>query len=132
MASKKLMDLLNMAIAREIQVSIQYMWQHVLATGIKGVAVEDIFKKTAISETMNVEFRAEFLNAFNHQNFYFGRSAASGNGGVRGFLGAGATNGEPASINSGTFGRIFNAYQDTSTTNDPGGRLIQFVICFNF
>jgi hypothetical protein len=91
-----------------------------------------LVKKTFISETMNVEFRTEFLNAFNHQNFYFGRSAASGNGGTRGFLGAGSTNGEHASINSGTFGRIFNAYQDTSTTNDPGGRLIQFVIRFNF
>ncbi|MBP2684670.1 MAG: hypothetical protein H6Q79_2709, partial [Deltaproteobacteria bacterium] len=33
MASKKpsaeLLDLLNQAIAREIQVSVQYMWQHV-------------------------------------------------------------------------------------------------------
>lgn len=27
--SKALLDLLNKAIAREIQVSIQYMWQHV-------------------------------------------------------------------------------------------------------
>lgn len=91
-----------------------------------------LVKKTRITETADVEFRAEFLNAFNHQNFYFARSAASGNGGTRGFLGAGATNGEPANINAGTFGRIFNAYQDTSTTNDPGGRLIQFVVRFNF
>ena len=34
MASKKLMEMLNKGIAREIQVSVQYMWQHVLATGI--------------------------------------------------------------------------------------------------
>ncbi|MEM3581585.1 MAG: ferritin, partial [Candidatus Bathyarchaeia archaeon] len=29
MASKKLLEMLNDAIAREMQVSIQYMWQHV-------------------------------------------------------------------------------------------------------
>jgi len=29
MASKKLMDKLNEAVARELQVSVQYMWQHV-------------------------------------------------------------------------------------------------------
>ena len=43
-ASKKLMDLLNRAIAREIQVSVQYMWQHVLWSGIKGFAVKDELK----------------------------------------------------------------------------------------
>jgi len=43
-ASKKLMDLLNKAIAREIQVSIQYMWQHVLWRGVKGFAVKDALK----------------------------------------------------------------------------------------
>lgn len=30
------------------------------------------------------------------------------------------------------FGRITAAYQDISTTNDPGGRPIQFVLRFNF
>ncbi|MDH4221748.1 MAG: ferritin-like domain-containing protein, partial [Candidatus Bathyarchaeota archaeon] len=37
--SKKLVELLNRGIARELQVSIQYMWQHVLVTGINSVAV---------------------------------------------------------------------------------------------
>jgi len=36
--SDKLKDLLNKAIAREIQVSIQYMWQHIQVVGVKGVA----------------------------------------------------------------------------------------------
>ena len=31
--SDELLDLLNQAIAREIQVSVQYMWQHVLWKG---------------------------------------------------------------------------------------------------
>ena len=34
-ASKELLDLLNKAIARELQVSIQYMWQHVLWRGLR-------------------------------------------------------------------------------------------------
>ena len=31
-----------------------------------------------------------------------------------------------------TFGRFTDAYQDISTTNDPGGRLVQLVVRFNF
>jgi len=49
-APKELMDLLNQAVAREIQVSVQYMWQHVLWKGVKGFAVKDALKKIAIEE----------------------------------------------------------------------------------
>jgi bacterioferritin len=49
------MDLLNKGIARELQVSIQYMWQHVLAKGIESVAVEDIFREIAITEMKHAE-----------------------------------------------------------------------------
>jgi len=66
MASKKpsaeLLDLLNQAIAREIQVSVQYMWQHVLWKGVQGYAVKDAFKATAISEMKHAEAIAERLN----------------------------------------------------------------------
>jgi len=62
MASEKLKELLNRAIAREIQVSIQYMWQHVLAVGIKSAAVEEIFKKTAITEMKHAKAIAERLS----------------------------------------------------------------------
>lgn len=61
-ASKELLDMLNQAIAREIQVSVQYMWQHVLWTGIKGFAVKDVFKKFAIQEMKHAEAIAERLN----------------------------------------------------------------------
>jgi len=61
MVSEKLKELLNRGIAREIQVSVQYMWQHVLATGIKGAAIEDIFKETAITEMKHAEAIAERL-----------------------------------------------------------------------
>ncbi|MBW6502745.1 ferritin-like domain-containing protein [bacterium] len=66
MASKKpsaeLLDLLNQAIAREIQVSVQYMWQHVLWRGVQGYAVKDAFRSTAISEMKHAEAIAERLN----------------------------------------------------------------------
>ena len=59
--SDKLRDMLNQAIAREIQVSIQYMWQHVQVMGVKGVAVQDKFKQTAIVEMKHAEKIAERL-----------------------------------------------------------------------
>ncbi len=59
--SDKLRDLLNKAIAREIQVSIQYMWQHIEVMGVKGVAVQDKFKQTAIVEMKHAEKIAERL-----------------------------------------------------------------------
>ena len=59
--SEKLKGMLNNAIAREIQVSIQYMWQHVQVIGVKGVAVQDQFKKTAITEMKHAEKIAERL-----------------------------------------------------------------------
>jgi len=55
------MELLNRGIARELQVSVQYMWQHVLATGIESAAVEDIFRKIAITEMKHAEEIAERL-----------------------------------------------------------------------
>ena len=61
MASKKLIELLNRGIARELQVSIQYMWQHVLAKGVESAAVEDIFREIAITEMKHAEEIAERL-----------------------------------------------------------------------
>jgi hypothetical protein len=77
-----------------------------------------VVKKFKFSETVNFEFRAEFLNAFNNINFLIA-SAANDVNTVGGF-------------GTATFGQTTNAYQDTSTTNDPGGRLIQFVGRINF
>ena len=61
MESKKLMEFLNRGIARELQVSIQYMWQHVLAKGVESAAVEDIFREIAITEMKHAEAIAERL-----------------------------------------------------------------------
>lgn len=75
-----------------------------------------LVKKTRITEKTNLELRAEFLNAFNNTNFLIGSAANDVTGQGIGL----------------TFGQTNSAYQDTATTNDPGGRLIQFVIRVNF
>ena len=65
MVSQKLLEFLNKGIARELQVSIQYMWQHVQVTGMDGAIVEDIFRKTAIAEMKHAERLAERLDYLN-------------------------------------------------------------------
>lgn len=62
MASKKLKDKLNQAIAMELQVSVQYMWQHVTITGINAESVGGVFKDIAIVEMKHAEEIAERLD----------------------------------------------------------------------
>jgi bacterioferritin len=59
--SKALLDKLNDAIAREMQVAIQYMWQHVQWGGVKGFAVHDELQSIAITEMKHAEAIAERL-----------------------------------------------------------------------
>ncbi len=59
--SRALLDQLNDAIARELQVSIQYMWQHVQWGGVKGFAVQNELKSIAIAEMKHAEAIAERL-----------------------------------------------------------------------
>jgi len=77
-----------------------------------------IDKHTRITERVDLELRADLLNAFNNPNFYYGGSASSST----------ATK----TLTSTTFGRITSAYQDISTTDDPGGRILQLVARVNF
>jgi len=76
-------------------------------------------KKFIIDEKRNIEFRATFLDALNMPNFRVGGWAADVVS-----LGVGGS----------TFGQLGNgsAYQDLSTTNDPGGRLIDLMLRINF
>ncbi len=78
----------------------------------------NLTKKTKITERINVEFRADFLNAFNNINFL-----------VQSPNNASST---IAGLGTDTFGQITQAYRDVSTTNDPGGRMIQFALRLNF
>jgi bacterioferritin len=53
--------MLNGAIAREIQVTVQYMWQHVQWQGVKGYATKDAFESIAKQEMKHAEMIAERL-----------------------------------------------------------------------
>jgi len=61
MTSKNLLEMLNKAIASEMQVSIQYMWQHVQWRGVKGFAVQEELKSIAVQEMKHAEMIAERL-----------------------------------------------------------------------
>ena len=63
-ASTALTEMLQQAIAREIHVSVQYMWQHVMAKGLESAEIADVFEDVAVSEMKHVEKIAERL-------FYF-------------------------------------------------------------
>jgi hypothetical protein len=78
-----------------------------------------LIKKVTFSENKNLEFRVEALNVINNQNFKVGSFAAD-------------TVSLAGTYSNPTFGQTTVAYQDTSTTTDPGGRLLQFVLRFNF
>ena len=60
MSSKEFLEKLNKAIARELQVSIQYMWQHVSWKHPKK-EIRDEVKKIAIVEMRHAEDIAERL-----------------------------------------------------------------------
>ncbi len=64
-ASATLTDMMNKAIAREIQVSVQYMWQHVMAKGLESAEIADVFEDTAITEMKHAEKIAERIFYFN-------------------------------------------------------------------
>lgn len=61
MGKSELIELLNRAIARELAVSVQYLWHHVMAVGMKSPDVKDILKEIAIAEMKHAEKVAERL-----------------------------------------------------------------------
>lgn len=79
-----------------------------------------VAKRIRFTETANLELRLEFLNAFNNINFQPGAAANDVN-----------TFGS-ATLTQTTFARMTAAYQDLSTTSDPGGRVGQIVVRINF
>jgi hypothetical protein len=77
----------------------------------------NVLKRTRITERFNVEFRAQFLNAFNIANFFLSSLADASSSGI-----------------GAQFGQTRTAFRDitVSGTNDPGGRLIEFQLRLNF
>jgi hypothetical protein len=76
-----------------------------------------LVKKTSIHERINLEFRAQALNAFNLTNF---------------LLFVPGSNIPGASTIGTSFGQTTGAYRDLSNTNDPGGRILEFSMRLNF
>jgi hypothetical protein len=77
-----------------------------------------VMKRVQIREKMNFELRANFLNAFNQSSIT---------------IRAPGDNSDTETIGA-SFGQTRNAFRDFSVsgTNDPGGRLIEFQLRFNF
>ena len=80
-----------------------------------------VIKRFSLGEKRNIELRATFLDALNKPNFRVG-----------------GWNSDVVSLTSSSFGSTFgilpsgSAYQDISTTNDPGGRIVDLMFRFNF
>jgi TonB dependent receptor len=77
-----------------------------------------LVKRTQIKERLNLEFRAEALNVFNHPNIELPSGAATG-GTINTTIGT-------------TFGQTTTAFRDLNNTNDPGARSLEFVLRLNF
>lgn len=78
-----------------------------------------VLKKIAIGERRNIELRATFFDVLNRTNWRIGNWTGNVNN-ITAF--------------TGTFGQLGNgtSYQDPSGSNDPGGRLMDLMIRFNF
>lgn len=63
-ASQKLTEMMNQAIAGELQAIVQYMWHHVMVKGLESASVSDVFEKIAMDEMKHAEKIADRL-------FYF-------------------------------------------------------------
>lgn len=77
-----------------------------------------LVKRTQIKERLNIEFRVQALNVFNHPNILI----ASGD----------ATGGSINTTVGSAFGQTTTAFRDLNNTNDPGARSIEFVLRLNF
>jgi len=78
-----------------------------------------VSKRIKFGERKNIEISATFLDALNKPNFR---------------VGGWGVDTVVATVGGATFGQLANgsAYQDVSTTNDPGGRLIDLKLRINF
>ena len=61
MESKQLLEMLTKIIALELNLSIKYMWQRILAKGVEGAVVENLFRDIASTKMKHAEALAERL-----------------------------------------------------------------------
>lgn len=77
-----------------------------------------LVKRTAIRESMSLEFRVQALNVFNFSNFLL--------------PGVGSSSAAATIAINNAFGQTTNAFRDFNNTNDPGSRTLEFIARFNF
>jgi len=108
----------NLSIIQPCNIPGQ-LCSHVFLNGPRFFRTDlSVAKKTNITERMNIEMRAEALDAFNNVNFFYPGSETTSVGTV--------------AATSTTFGQITNSFRDPNTTNDNGGRILQLVLRVNF
>ncbi len=78
-----------------------------------------MIKRTQIKERLNIEFRVQALNVFNHPNVLSPGGALNNPGSDSSTVGSG-------------FGQTTAAFRDFNNTNDPGSRTLEFVLRLNF
>jgi hypothetical protein len=78
-----------------------------------------VLKKIAVGERRNIEVRATFFDVLNRTNWRIGNWTGNVNN---------------ITVFTGTFGQLGSgtSYQDPSGSNDPGGRLVDLMVRFNF
>jgi hypothetical protein len=77
-----------------------------------------LVKRTQIKERLNLEFRVQALNLFNHPNIMVPTGAATGGSITQAII--------------SSFGQTTTAFRDLNNTNDPGARSLEFVLRLNF
>jgi bacterioferritin len=63
-ASPKLTEMMNQAIAGELQAIVQYMWHHIMVKGMNSTSLMEVFEDISVEEMKHAEKIAERL-------FYF-------------------------------------------------------------
>jgi bacterioferritin len=63
-ASPKLAEMMNQAIAGELQAIVQYMWHHIMVKGLNSSSLMEVFEEISVEEMKHAEKIAERL-------FYF-------------------------------------------------------------
>ncbi len=64
-ASPRLTEMMNQAIAVELQAILQYMWHHVMVRGMDASELSSVFREVSMDEMRHAEQIAERLNYFN-------------------------------------------------------------------
>jgi len=85
---------------------------------VRGMRIAVVVVVNLVATGKSIEIRAQALNVVNSANFLIGAAANEVNSGSVG----------------ATFGQTRNAYRDitVSGSNDPGGRIIEFLVRFKF